>query len=608
MIGIRKRRMISIQFLALWPASVVALQQASQPPDGMIRVNSDLVVVDVVVTDAQNRPVHHLAPSNFTLLEDGRPQTVTVFEEHETKPAAETAPLPKLQPGTFTNYTPVSADGALNILLLDKLNTPMDAQTFVRDQVLKYLKEMPAGTRLAIFSLTTRLQMLQGFTSDPEVLRALVEGKKTLPDGSPLLADDTTSGQLADFLGNSPDGATVLASLQQFEAQEQSFQQQLRARYTLDAFNLLARYLSTLPGRKNVIWFSGSFPINIMPDGNLPNPFAVMASSEAEFRETTDILTRSQVAVYPIDARGLMTTPMFNAANSGRQYVRNPGAFTSDNAAFHQQTAQEQATMNQMAEATGGKSFVDTNGLKEAVAEAIEAGSNYYTLAYRPANRNWNGNYRKIQLKVNQPGVTLDYRRGYYADDPNRPAKASQVQHPTTDPAPYSVVETAMIHGAPSPAEIVFLTDVHPSVEGVEPAVAEGNKVNPKAPGPYRRFTVNFLANARDVAWEPSANGTRQCAVEFLAFVYDADGVLVNTQTSGIGAILKEADYLTNTRRVLHDQQQISVPAKGEYYLRLGIHDMKADRVGALELPVSAVMNLPTATQAGTPKTESSPR
>ncbi len=90
----------------------------------------------------------------------------------------------------------------------------------------------------------------------------------------------------------------------------ESFQPQLRARYTLDAHNLLARDLSNLPGRKNLIWFSGSFPISILPDPSLKDPFAVMASSEDEFKETVDLLVLSQVAVYPIDARGLMVGSM----------------------------------------------------------------------------------------------------------------------------------------------------------------------------------------------------------------------------------------------------------------------------------------------------------
>jgi len=101
-----------------------------------------------------------------------------------------------------------------------------------------------------------------------------------------------------------------------------------------------------LPGRKNLIWFSGSFPINILPNEDLLNPFSVVASAEDEFRETSNLLARSQVAVYPIDARGLMTMPMMSAANSGSKYTRNPTAFGKDLSTFYSQSADEQSTMN----------------------------------------------------------------------------------------------------------------------------------------------------------------------------------------------------------------------------------------------------------------------
>ncbi len=266
--------------LVLIPVSAAG-QTAAAPTESTttIHANTDLVVVDVVAADAQQNPVHHLAAGDFTILEDGKPQTVKVFEEHALAPAAPMPPMPKFEPGIFTNYSPAPQNGALNILLFDKLNTPLDAQSVVRDQVLKYLKEALPGTRMAIFTLTTRLSLLQGFTSDPELLRSLVASKKGSQGASPLMdnpmrgdqpgADDPMMDMAADVLGNDPSASMILANIQQFEAETQSYQLQLRQRYTLDAFNQLARYMSMLPGRKNLIWFSGSFPINILPDPDL---------------------------------------------------------------------------------------------------------------------------------------------------------------------------------------------------------------------------------------------------------------------------------------------------------------------------------------------------
>ncbi len=269
-------RSLKLLVLIAFAAPLYAQSPAAQAPSASItlRANSQLVVLDVVVTDKNQKPVHGLKNTDFAVLEASQPQAIRNFEEHTALPATEAAKLPtmpKMPPGIFTNFTPVPEGSSVNVLLLDSLNTPMKDQIFVRDQLLKYVKSAPSGTRVAIFGLTTRLIMLQGFTSDPELLKAVVE-KKAGAKGSVLLDDvagtgapESISDQLTDLSDGSPDAATVIANMQQFEAQNQSFQTMLRAHYTLDAMNLLARYLSAIPGRKNLIWFSGSFPISILP-------------------------------------------------------------------------------------------------------------------------------------------------------------------------------------------------------------------------------------------------------------------------------------------------------------------------------------------------------
>ena len=589
--------------LPLWGSGSGQTAPASGAPATTIRTSSDLVVVDVVASDSQQNPVHQLTAADFTVLEDGKPQTVKIFEEHAAAPLAPLPPLPKLDPGMFTNYSLAPANGALNILLLDKLNTPMDAQTVVRDQVLKYLKDAPPGTRMAIFSLTTQLRLLQGFTTNPEVLRALVEGKKGNQGASPLMnnamegdqpgADDPMYDMAVDTLGNDPSAAMILANLVQFEAEQQSLQLQIRARYTLDALNLLARYLSNLPGRKNLIWFSGSFPINILPDADLQNPFAVVASAADEFRETVNLLSRSEVSVYPIDARGLMVAPMLSVTQSGSTMNRQPNGFAKANAKFFQQTSDEHGTMQQMAEATGGKAFVNTNGLKEAVQKAINAGSNYYTIAYTPTNRNWNSDYRKIQVKLVRPGVTLAYRRGYFADDPDAPAHRNQAQNAKPDPNQYSALRAAMLHGGPEPTELIFAASVRPASTDTEAALVPGNQAEKKVSGPYRRYAVTFIMSPKELNWTVAPNGAHHCTLEFMTFVYDGDGTRVNAQFNAIGAAVPDAKFASVQSGNFKYLQQISVPAKGEYYLRIGMRDEATDHVGAVELPVAAVAKLP---------------
>jgi hypothetical protein len=288
-----------------------------------------------------------------------------------------------------------------------------------------------------------------------------------------------------------------------------------------------------------------------------------------------------------------MVAPMFSVTQSGSTMNRKPNGFANANTKFFQQTSEEHGTMEQMAQATGGKAFVNTNGLKEAVEKAIDSGSNYYTIAYTPTNRKWNGDYRKIQVKLDRPGVALAYRRGYFADDPNAPGKNSQAQNAKPDPNQYSALRAAMLHGGPEPTELIFAASVRAASTDTEAALVPGNQADKKVSGPYRRYAVTFMANPKELSWTVTSDGAHRCTLEFMTFVYDANGARINVQYNGIGATIPDARFASVQNGNIKYMQQISVPAKGEYYLRLGMRDIASDHVGAVELPVAMVAKLP---------------
>jgi VWFA-related protein len=590
------------------PAS--ATQQSSQSAIATLRAGTQLVVVDVVVTDKNQKPVHGLKASDFTLTEENVPQLVKHFEEHTALTAADATKfptMPKFPPGIFTNYTPEPVNGAVNLLLLDALNTPLKDQSYVRQQLLAYLNAAPPGTRIAIFGLTTQLTILQGFTSDPAILRAAASSKTG--KNSPLLQDSVggngIQNSMADDLEDMGADATTVANLRQFDAQQQSFQLQLRVKYTLDAMSQLARYLSTIPGRKNLIWFSGSFPISILPDttSTLPDPFAVVADYEKEFRDTVNLLARSQVAVYPIDARGLTNSPVFDAATS-RNYTRNPARMTQDLNKFSTDTAAEHDTMRQMAEATGGHAFYNTNGLTQAVATAINDGSNFYTLTYTPANPGRDGKFRKIKVQLAHEGVNLAYRHGYYADDPDQgppsingqPRQSNVADSAVTAgaPTPFQAMRVAMMRGSPTPAEIVMKVAVFPvgSSTQTEDNPAPGNILTEKIHGPFRRYSVTYAIDPADITFHRAPDGKIHADFELVIFVFNPAGSLVNRLNTDLHIASSLDEIKKNVAHGIQYNQQISAPAKGEYFFRIVVHDLTRDRLGAVEVATSEVKNL----------------
>jgi len=257
--------------LILCFSAAQVLAQSPQPapssaPVPVIHASTQLVVIDVVVTDGSHKPVHGLKASDLKVTENGAPQSLRSFEEHSTS-AAPPQPEPPLPPGIYTNQPLVKPGGAVNILLLDKLNTPITDQSYLHTQLMSYLKSAQPGARIAIFGLSDHLTLLQGFSDDPVRLREAFA--KTNPKASTVRTDQMGDGiqqSAADTLEDLDLDAELVANLRQFDSQEKSLELQMRAKYTIDALNQLARSLAAIPGRKNLIWFSASFPVDVPPD------------------------------------------------------------------------------------------------------------------------------------------------------------------------------------------------------------------------------------------------------------------------------------------------------------------------------------------------------
>jgi len=610
-------------FASLCPGQTQAGQPtvpASGPNSTVLQTGVNLVVLDVVAQDANGQPVHGLKVSNFQLSENRKPQHIRNSEEHTPPPAtAHAMDLGKMPPGVFTNYTPVPPGGALNVLLLDSLNTPLLYQKWIRDQLRKYVKEAQPGQRIAIFGLTNQLILLQGFTSDPAVLRDVIDHKLS-PRNSSLLADAIGTGtdtNLNDAFTAALADTPIAANAALFDTETNSASSQQRTQITLDAFSALAHYLSGFPGRKNLLWFSGSFPTGVVLNGVSPN--AVTQSSPQytvntnAIKQTTAALAAAQVSIYPIDARGLMTDPTFDAANSGATLTDpNARGVINDIHTFNDSQAEEHATMEDLAADTGGRAFYNTNGISQAVAEAIQAGSNYYTLTYNPTDSNWNGNFRAIQLKlVDAPsGIKLYYRPGYYAIPPRPLEKMNSATSAPDATAPKSPGDlaydrAAMTRGAPMPEDIIFKVRVLPFATGPETRLAPDNTLDPDSPakGPFHRYAVDYALQPSEITLIPEPNGSHAAQVKFTVYVYDPNGRLLVAAHRGFNLTLKPDLYARFIKSALQCHMEISVPDKTDAYLRIAVQDMPSDKFGVVEIPATAVSKLPPlpATAVATP-------
>jgi VWFA-related protein len=523
-----------------------------------------------VVTDANGKPVHGLKQSDFTILEDNKQMAPNSFEEFrsdEAPPAAPTVVKQQLPPNTFTNLDPAPPKaGPLNILVLDSLNTPMQGQQQVTQRMIDFINKMPPGTRVAIFALSTHLLILQGFTSDRELLKAVLSSKKNFAQLSPV----EDPGQEASEPPILERPEVLIAK----EGNHSAFQGQ----YTLSAMRQLARYLSGMPGRKNLIWFTGSFPLQFPPVSDpVMFPGAPMQAEvfdlTDEMKSATDMLAQAHASLYPVDARGLQYLPPPRICGLSTTCLTNKANMVIG----------EHTTMDAIADATGGKAFYNTNGFTEAAEQAIENGSNFYTITYTPTNQALDTRFRTIKVKVDRPGVQLTYRNGYYASDPAKTLRGVKVEK-------VNAMQAAMMRGGLDATQVLFKVKVAQAA-GTEVSLPIHNVPDPKQmKPPYRHYAVAYTIDIHNIDFSPGVDGNYHAAFEYGIRVYNADGdEIVNSASKEAHPVLPPAIYqsMLTTGAIANDV--IAVPAKGDYFLRIAVHDLTTDRVGAIEIPTSSI-------------------
>ena len=570
------------------PSIQVPLQQQPNDPSVLtLRASSRLTVVDVTVTDNKGQPIQGLKASDFHVFEDGKEQPINHFDELRADLPRPTRQPPPLPPNVYTNLQPPPGSSSVNVILMDALNTKLTDQAFVKSETLAYLRSMAPGTRVAIMTLSNQLRILQGFTQDGAILSAAIKSRNNRQLPSPLMNTDLDDS--IDSIADMVDAGTA-AALQEFSNETNTFQTDMRNQMTLEALDQIAGYLSTIPGRKNLIWFTAGMPLQMFPQGGV-NDLATMTDYTRELRKTTDLLTAAQIAVYPVDAQGLHGNPANSAVNAGSGFSNGNGAkMANSDLAFLQKTGAEQLSMAAVAEATGGVPYFNTNGLKEAIAKAIANGANYYMVTYVPPVPKYDGAFHKISVKVDHPGAKLAYRTGYYSDDIAHNDAGGKSLTPATVGAPVLVDDMAesMRRGVPTSSQILFDVRVEPhSGEINPPGTAPAGVLNPRLKDKVlKRYDVQYIFPGRQIMFTDAPNNMHHGALEFEVAAYDVNGTMLNSINQSIELPLSTDAYNKLQKTPFQFFQQLDLPP-GDIFLRIGIHDVTAAHVGTIEIPLT---------------------
>ena len=471
-----------------------------------LKSETRLINVDVSVRDKHGNPVRGLKSSDFQIFDDGHgPQQIAGFEFIE--PPAITAvsspkaaangsnttaakPAPKIDP-VYSNRQYASLPVPPTGILLDPGNIAFQDQVTARLEVLKLLDKLPAQTPVAIFLLNGGLSVVQNFTTDRSALRVAVNrsmvpmDKLKNPENDPDNKFNTTDA-----------GAKATQEAQKLDYEEQTT---VIADETSDAMRAIARDLSGYPGRKNLIWISEAFPQWILPgsgfgphsveagdSSSLSDPFRQAFIFSANYgdklRSDAQALVNARVTVYPVDARGLVAPSLYDAAgnplSTDPSFASNPAsagpAMGAELTRENTDLVFSQATMEQIADDTGGTACRNTNDLSGCATRAVEDDSPDYEISYYPAGVVWDGSFHRITLKTDLHGVKIHYRRGYSAVDTTELAKKRPMEFfqdacasllPST-----SIGLRAEALRAPRATESRYLLSVSPSALSVTPA------------------------------------------------------------------------------------------------------------------------------------------
>jgi VWFA-related protein len=420
---------VSIVALTLTLALAGAAQNppaATAEPLYTFKVESDLVLVNVIARDKHGNLIRDLKASDFTLSEEGKPQGIVSFDLEDSGHFA-------TSPEQRADSTPVSAtiltaikpdvpslrDRRLIVLFFDFMSMePVDAQRAI-DVAQEFVdKQMTPADVVAIASYATAYSVAQDFTTDHAALTAALK-RLSAADGQG--GQDVVAGNI-DTLSNPDNLLDTTADYAPDTTDFNIFNTDMELR----AIDSLATALAGVPQRKEVLYFSGGLSKNGI-------------DNQAQLNRAINTAVRSNVALYAVDIRGLQT--LIPGGDASKASQKGTAAFSgaATKSAFDKKLASEE-TLFTLSKDTGGKAFLDSNDFGKAFTTVQNDTATYYELGYRSGNHAKDGAYRRISVRVKRPGVKLDFRPGYYTGRDwghlDREGRKTQLQQEITSSLP----------------------------------------------------------------------------------------------------------------------------------------------------------------------------
>ncbi len=530
-----KRTLTTALALMLAGTSVVS----QDTTDYTFRTKTELVLVNVTVRDKNGNPVRDLKREDFTVLEDNKPQQVVSFDLENTdavlSTAATEAPLlgktPSKTPAKSTDVAQAIAtrplkDRRLIILFFDLSAMQPDEIDHATTAAQNYVeKQMVPADLVSIVSLGSSLTVNQDFTSD----RALL--KKTLQDFNLGAGGGFEEGSTGTTEGTAETGGSFTTD----DTEYNIFNTDRR----LQALRSIADKLSSIEEKKSLIYFSSG-----MDRTGIEN--------QSQLRSATNAAVKANMAIYTMDIRGLQALVAGGEAQNASLRGTSPYSGKSMSSAFDSNfTTQE--TLVTLAGDTGGRAFLDSNDFGRVFTGVQQDTSLYYLLGYHSSNSARDGRFRRITVRVNRPGVKIDFRRGYYAP--------ADFQHATRDDRERQLDEE-LASDLPTTDLPVYLSAAYFRIADRKFYVP----VSLIVPGSQIPFTHN--------------NDQDRATLDVLGIVTDPDKRPVGQIRDTVKLALNTSQ-LVQRKNVQYNSGFVLPP--GQYHLKFVVRENQSGRLGSFE-------------------------
>ncbi|MBS1796177.1 MAG: VWA domain-containing protein [Acidobacteria bacterium] len=548
--------------LALLAALVLTLNAVSQTPqptppadDDVVKISTNLIQIDVTVTDSKGKVVTGLKPEDFEVYENGEKQQLTNFSfvsnvREKTEPVRD--PNDKLAIPVPTAELRPDKVRRTFALVVDDLSLSFQSAYYVRRALKKFVDEqMQDGDLVAIIRTGAGIGALQQFTSDKRQLYAAIEKVVWNPLGR---------GNIGAFapLRDSEKIIDEDETEEEKEAREnaENAAEDSRGAYfatgTLGALRYIVGGMGQLPGRKTVILFSDGFKLFERDEDGFTQSGLVMDF----LRRLIDEANRASVVFYSIDARGLQTTALTAEDDVNATPDRLQQALSDRSA----ELTDTQDGLKYLARETGGFAVVNSNDLNGGVRKVLDDQS-YYLLGYTPDSDTFDPKTRrfnKLDVRVKNKDLTVRYRSGFFNVAEKTAVKAPVVQTPAQQ------IQTALV----SPFAVNDISLRLNTLFGND--VKQGSYIRPL-----------LHVRAQDLKFTDEADGAKKAVIDVLAVTFGDNGAPVDQIAKTYTITVRGETY----KKILRDGfvYYFTLPIKkpGPYQFRVAVRDAQDGKVGS---------------------------